>query len=462
MKFTVITFGCQMNVHDSLWLARAMRARGWEEVPEDQAEVFVLNTCSVREKPEQKVYSCLGRLAPFIARGAGRFAAVGGCVAQQVGRGFFERFPFVRLVFGADGVARAPMALERLAENPGERVSLLDFLPGYEERELALPGAGGHADQETGREEGQASPFSAFVNIMQGCDNFCTYCIVPFVRGRQKSRAPGDVLAECRALAARGVREITLLGQNVNAYGLDDCGQGLSFAQLLGQVAAVDGITRLRFTTSHPKDLAPEVIAAFARHENLCPQLHLPLQAGSDAVLKKMGRRYGRERYLSLVRDLRAARPDLALTTDLIVGFPGETEADFGQTLEIMEEVRFAGAFSFKYSDRPGTAAERMAPKVDGVQAGERLVRLQNLQDRITEEYLEAQVGRTVAVLVEGPSRKQDGEGVGAMGRDPWSRVVNLPGESPSALAGCEVPVRIREARKHSLVGERVETPCAK
>ncbi len=454
MKFHVITFGCQMNAHDSQWLTRAMEQRGWEESAEDQAQVFILNTCSVREKPEQKVYSCLGRLARHLGRSPERFAAVGGCVAQQVGREFFERFPAVRLVFGADGVARAPEALTRLAQEPGTRISLLDFLPTYEEREVALPQVETRPDR--------ASPVSAFVNIMQGCDNFCTYCIVPFVRGRQKSRAPADILAECRALAENGVREITLLGQNVNSYGLDDCGQGLSFAQLLDQVAGIQEISRLRFTTSHPKDLAPEVVAAFARHENLCPQLHLPLQAGSDAVLKRMGRRYDRERYFSLVRDLRAARPDLALTTDLIVGFPSETEEDFLQTLEMMEAVRFAGAFSFKYCDRPGTAAARMDPKVPEEVAADRLSRLQKLQDGITEGYLGEQVGREVLVLFEGGSRKPGEDGGGAMGRDPWGRVVNVPGEDPAGLIGRQALVRILEAKKHSLLGKRVGAPCWK
>jgi tRNA-2-methylthio-N6-dimethylallyladenosine synthase len=228
MKFHVISFGCQMNANDSDWLVRALESRGWTEAPEDQARVFIVNTCSVREKPEQKVYSLLGRLEQNARRDARVFAAVGGCVAQQVGRGFFERFSFVRLVFGTDAVALAPEALERLAQAPDQRLALLDFLPVYAEREDPAPRAGG--------------PAQAFVNIMQGCDNFCAYCIVPYVRGRQKSRHPGAVLAECRALAERGVREITLLGQNVNSFGLDRGGAGVSFARLLRQVAAIPGV----------------------------------------------------------------------------------------------------------------------------------------------------------------------------------------------------------------------------
>lgn len=448
MKFHITTFGCQMNVHDSEWLARALESRGWEAADEDEAQVYVVNTCSVREKPEQKVYSELGRIAAHLERDENVFAAVGGCVAQQVGRGFFERFPHVKLVFGSDGIAGAPNALERIANGSDERIALLDFLSEYEERETP--------DERTVSESGTRQ---AFVNIMQGCDNFCSYCIVPYTRGRQKSRHPDAVVDECRALVQSGVREVTLLGQNVNSFGMDKGGVGVSFADLLYRVAAIDGLDRLRFTTSHPKDIAPEVIRAFGELENLCPSLHLPLQCGSDAVLKAMRRKYTRKRYLEIVDGLRAARPDIALTTDLIVGFPGETDTDFIQTLDMVERVGFESSFSFKYSDRPGVAAVNMEPKVDPQEASERLMRLQTLQNSITRKCLKNLVGVRSDAFIEGLSRMQSGEATWWKGRDPAGRIVNVAMDEAVGLEGMMVPVRIIEAKKHSLVGERSGTP---
>lgn len=448
MRFHITTFGCQMNVHDSQWLTAALESRGWEAAGEDDAQVYILNTCSVRDKPEQKVYSELGRVAAHLKRDANVFAAVGGCVAQQIGEGFFDRFPFVKLVFGSDGIAEAPNALERIADGKDGRTALLDFMPRFPEREQPVK-----VDALVPKTR------QAFVNIMQGCDNFCAYCIVPYTRGRQKSRYPEAILEECRALAGNGVREITLLGQNVNSFGLDKGGAGVSFAELLRSVAAVDGVDRLRFTTSHPKDIAPEVIAAFGELENLCPSLHLPMQAGSDKVLKAMRRRYDTARYLSIVDGLRAARPDISLTTDLIVGFPGETEEDFRQTLDMVERVGFESSFSFKYSDRPGVAAVNMEPKVDPAEAGERLLRLQTLQNNITRKCLKNLEGVETDVLLEGPSRRQDGPQVSWKGRDPAGRVVNVPMESKAGLEGMLVPVRVVEAKKHSLNGERTGEP---
>jgi tRNA-2-methylthio-N6-dimethylallyladenosine synthase len=447
MKFHITTFGCQMNVHDSQWLARALESRGWEQTGDDDAQVYILNTCSVRDKPEQKVYSELGRVAAHLKRDENVFAAVGGCVAQQVGRGFFERFPFVRLVFGSDGIAGAPNALERLAAGREERAALLDFVTLYEERE--------RPEEAPACDENR----QAFVNIMQGCDNFCSYCIVPYTRGRQKSRAPEAILEECRALVDGGVREITLLGQNVNSFGLDKGGAGVSFADLLRSVAAIPGLDRLRFTTSHPKDIAEEVIRAFGELPNLCPSLHLPMQAGSDRVLKAMRRKYDMKRYLSIVDGLKAARPDISLTTDLIVGFPGETEEDFRQTLDMVERVGFESSFSFKYSDRPGVAAVNMEPKVPAEEASERLLRLQTLQNNITRECLKKLVGAETDAFIEGLSRMQDGDSVSWKGRDPAGRIVNVSMAETAGLTGMMVPVRIVEAKKHSLVGERTGEP---
>ncbi|WFS61047.1 tRNA (N6-isopentenyl adenosine(37)-C2)-methylthiotransferase MiaB [Pseudodesulfovibrio thermohalotolerans] len=447
MKFHITTFGCQMNVHDSQWLAAALESRGWEETGEDDAQVYILNTCSVREKPEQKVYSELGRVAAHLKRDENVFAAVGGCVAQQVGRGFFDRFPFVRLVFGSDGIAGAPNALERIAGGKDDRVALLDFVTLYEERERPdAPVVSGDTRQ-------------AFVNIMQGCDNFCAYCIVPYTRGRQKSRTPDAILDECRALVDSGVREITLLGQNVNSFGLDKGGVGVSFAELLRSVAAIPGLDRLRFTTSHPKDIAEEVIRAFGELPNLCPSLHLPMQAGSDRVLKAMRRKYDIKRYLSIVEGLRAARPDISLTSDLIVGFPGETEEDFRQTLEMVERVGFESSFSFKYSDRPGVAAVNMEPKVPAEEASDRLLRLQTLQNNITRKCLKNQLGARTDAFIEGLSRMQGGDFTSWKGRDPAGRIVNVSMEETAGLTGMMVPVAIKEAKKHSLVGERAGEP---
>jgi tRNA-2-methylthio-N6-dimethylallyladenosine synthase len=447
MKFHITTFGCQMNVHDSQWLAAALESRGWEETGEDDAQVYILNTCSVREKPEQKVYSELGRVAAHLKRDENVFAAVGGCVAQQVGRGFFDRFPFVRLVFGSDGIAGAPNALERIAGGKDDRVALLDFVTLYEERERPdAPVVSGDTRQ-------------AFVNIMQGCDNFCAYCIVPYTRGRQKSRTPDAILDECRALVDSGVREITLLGQNVNSFGLDKGGVGVSFAELLRSVAAIPGLDRLRFTTSHPKDIAEEVIRAFGELPNLCPSLHLPMQAGSDRVLKAMRRKYDIKRYLSIVEGLRAARPDISLTTDLIVGFPGETEEDFRQTLEMVERVGFESSFSFKYSDRPGVAAVNMEPKVPAEEASDRLLRLQTLQNNITRKCLKNQLGARTDAFIEGLSRMQGGDFTSWKGRDPAGRIVNVSMKETAGLTGMMVPVEIKEAKKHSLVGERAGEP---
>jgi len=469
--FHIVTFGCQMNVGDSDWLARALIARGWRQVDEDDAWFFVVNTCSVREKPEQKVYSELGRLLAHQRGKPGLTAAVGGCVAQQIGRGFFERFPFVRLVFGSDGVAGAPDALDRLAEDPRERIALLDFLSVYPERASAPVNAAPAFDADAG--EPEAGPAQAFVNIMQGCDNFCAYCIVPYTRGRQKSRRADAVLAECRERVKQGARELTLLGQNVNSYGLDAASraEGVGFAVLLRRVAAIPGLFRLRFTTSHPKDIDPAVIRAFGELENLCPSLHLPLQAGSDAVLKRMGRKYDRARYLDIVRELRAARPEIALTTDLIVGFPGETEADFNETLDIMERVGFESSFSFCYSDRPGTASVRMTPKVPETESKTRLARLQSLQNVLTKESLKRLEGREAVVLLEAKSRRQDDGPCFWRGRDEAGRVVNLRLDMDAAsaagvardagddLAGLFARVRICEAKNHSLLGEKVGQP---
>ncbi|MCF8106315.1 MAG: tRNA (N6-isopentenyl adenosine(37)-C2)-methylthiotransferase MiaB [Desulfohalobiaceae bacterium] len=439
MKFHIVTFGCQMNDADSAWLELALTRRGWEHVPEERARVFVVNTCSVREKPEHKVYSLLGRLERHCQDRDG-FICVGGCVAQQVGREFWRRFPRVRLVFGPDGLASVPDSLEKLTAWPDLRISLLDFADSYLERDFSL-----------GQEK---APPQAYVNIMQGCDNFCAYCIVPYTRGRQKSRSSSKILLECSELVRAGTREITLLGQNVNSYGLDANGDGLSFARLLEQICRIPELKRVRFTTSHPKDLAPEVIESFARFPNLCPALHLPLQSGSNRILKRMGRKYTKERYLDLIRQLRQTRPDMVLTTDLIVGFPGETDDDFSQTMDLVKEVAFDSSFSFKYSDRPGVRAASFSDKVPEEIKAFRLQLLQREQDRITAQSLRNLVGTDRKCLVEGRSLKSRTLGVTFWkGREPGGRIVNFSGPAGD-LTGQLIPVTITQAKKHSVFGE--------
>ncbi len=446
--FHILTFGCQMNVNDSDWMSRSLRQRGFEEAPLGEADVTIVNTCSVREKPELKVYSTLGRIRQLTAGRPGAFVAVTGCVAQQIGSGFFERFPQVRLVAGGDGLTGAPEAIERLCAEPELKISLVDFSEVYPERDPALSRA--------------PVPPVAYVNIMQGCDNFCAYCIVPYTRGRQKSRAASAVLDECRALLERGAREVILLGQNVNAFGQDAGGDGTTFAQLLRRTAALPGLERLRFVTPHPKDLSPEVIRAFADLEVLCPRLHLPLQAGSDRVLERMGRKYDSARYLQLVRDLRSARPDIALSTDLIVGFPGETEEDFLATCRMVEKAGFVSSFSFCYSDRPGARAALLPDKIPRDVKLERLSRLQARQDALGQAWLESRTGQETVVLLEGQSRKTDASAPAEtswQGHDPYGATVNVSLPPGAGAVGRMTPVRIITAKRHSLLAQQAGTP---
>ena len=445
--FHILTFGCQMNVNDSDWLARALLQRGFEEAPLGQATVTIINTCSVREKPEQKVYSALGRVRYETRRTPGAFAVVAGCVAQQIGKEFFEKFPQVRLVTGGDGLAAAPDAVERLLAEPGLKLSLVDFSETYPER-----------DPELGK---APAPPVAYVNIMQGCDNYCAYCIVPYTRGRQKSRATVSVLDECRTLLDHGAKEICLLGQNVNSFGQDKTGDGTTFAQLLRQVAALPGLARLRFLTPHPKDFSPEVMQAFGEVENLCPRLHLPLQAGSDTVLTRMGRKYDSTRFLQIVEGLRRARPDMAFSSDIIVGFPGETEDDFLATCAMVESVGFMSSFSFCYSDRPGTRAAMLPDKIAQEVKLERLARLQARQDALGQAWLQTRQEQETVVLLEGVSRK-GGDDSGEehwQGRDPYGATVNVALPPGAGSAGLLLPVRITAAKRHTLLATQAGMP---
>ena len=445
--YHILTFGCQMNVTDSQWLARALEQRGFIATPLEEARVSIVNTCSVREKPELKVYSALGRIRYATRNIPGAFSVVAGCVAQQLGSAFFDKFPQVRLVVGGDALPNAPTAIERLCEETGLRLNLTDFSESYRERELAIT-------------EGCVMPPVSYVNIMQGCDNFCAYCIVPYTRGRQKSRKPKAILEECSLLLQHGAREITLLGQNVNSYGLDHGkvsvpGQS-PFAALLRDVAALPGLQRLRFVTPHPKDLPDEVIDLFGTLPNLCPRLHLPLQSGSDTVLARMGRKYDRKTYLGLVEKLHAACPEIALSTDLIVGFPGETEKDFEDTLDIVDRAGFMAGFSFCYSDRPGTASAMLADKLTNEVKLRRLERLQAQIETQAAAWLQSRVGKHTNILLESASRKEseNGDTESWQGKDPWGDTVNVQLPHGRGKAGLMLPVRIVTAKRHSLLGQ--------
>ncbi len=440
MKFHIITFGCQMNAADSAWLAATLTGRGMTEAPVSEADIVLLNTCSVREKPELKVRSALGRVLQETGGRRSVLVGVAGCVAQQLGSRLFSFSPQVRLVAGTDATVSIPDALDILLRDPGRTLCLTAFSESYAERPRPAAGAG----------------TVAFVNIMQGCDNFCTYCIVPFTRGRQKSRKASAVLAECESALAAGAREITLLGQNVNAYGKDGTGDGTTFAGLLRAVAALDPRVRLRYVTPHPKDMTPEDVAAFAEIPSLCPRLHLPMQAGSDRVLRRMNRRYDSAGFAKLVDELRAARPDLALSTDIIVGFPGETEEEFQETMAMVRRCGFMSSFSFCYSDRPGTRASTFLDKIPAPEQLDRLQRLQALQEELSARWLAGRLGSQTEVLIEEKSPRQE-EGadlVSWQGRDPYGDLVHVALPAEARPQGTFLRVRVTKAFRHSLHAE--------
>lgn len=433
--FFIRTFGCQMNVHDTEQMAALLREAGWKETAsEGKAGLILINTCSIREKAAQKVYSLLGRLQEVKRNKPGLILGVAGCLAQQLGGQLVRKIPAVDLVFGTHQAHRLPEFI-RTVEGGGRVIETVFTDSVRSLHRITLPPAG---------------TISAFVTIMQGCNNYCAFCVVPYLRGREESRPFRDILEEIRQLAGHGVREVVLLGQNVNSYGRN-LAEGADFADLLREIAGVEGIERIRFTTSHPKDLSDKLIRAFREIGPLCEHIHLPVQSGSDRVLSRMNRGYTREDYLGKVARLRDACPEVAISSDMIVGFPGETEADFEDTLALMEEVRFDSLFSFKYSEREGTAALLLDGKLDDRIKGRRLRILQELQDRYTMEKNQRDVGRTLEVLVEGTSRNS---GADLMGRTRTNRIVNFPGDG--VWIGRTVPVAIREAFLHSLRGEAV------
>ncbi len=433
-KLFIRTFGCQMNVADSEHMAQALALDYDLTDRPEEADLYLINTCAIRRKSEEKVLSLLGGLKALKQRRPRLILGVGGCVAQQEGARLLGLAPHLNLVFGTKGVSRLPELVRRAAA--GERLVDVSLGPGFP----TLP-----------PRRWPAAPVQTLVTIMQGCDNFCTYCLVPYVRGREVSRPPDAILQEVADFLAAGGREVTLLGQNVNSYGRG-LPEAITFAGLLRRLAELPGLQRLRFATSHPRDLSAELMAAFGELPALCEHLHLPVQSGSNRILAGMNRGYTREDYLKKAARMRQQCPGIALSTDLIVGFPGETEADFTQTLELMREAAFEQAFSFKYSPRPQTRAAALAEQVPEEIKAERLIRLQELQDELTRRAHARLVGQEQEVLVEGPSKRSDEE---LAGRLRTNQIVNFLG--PRELVGSLVPVEILEAHPHSLKGRRAE-----
>jgi tRNA-2-methylthio-N6-dimethylallyladenosine synthase len=435
-RYHVTTFGCQMNAHDSERIKGMLEELGLgEAVSQEDADVIVFNTCTIREKPDQRFAAHLGNAKMLKLADPEKVIAVGGCYAEAQRDRLFDLYPFVDVAFGPGTIPHLADWLGAGGEAPRGRFGIAH------EREFAgtLPM---HRERR----------FQAWVQVSMGCNSVCSYCIVPAVRGREVSRRPGEILAEVTRLAGEGVREVTLLGQNVNSYGRD---LGSSFAELLRAVDAVDGIERIRFTSPHPKDFRREVIAAMAECDAVCEHAHLPLQSGSTRVLKAMRRTYSRERYLRLVDDLRVGVPDLALTTDIIVGFPGETERDFEETLEVVAEVGYDGAFTFVYSPRQGTEAAMSPDQVPGDVKKVRIERLVEVVQRIAQEQNAARIGRVEQVLVEGPSRTDSSL---LRGRTRRNTTVNFAGTSkPGSL----VDVRIDDATSATLKGEELAAVAA-
>jgi tRNA-2-methylthio-N6-dimethylallyladenosine synthase len=452
-KLHINTIGCQMNVYDSEQITARLHLLGYTPTARvEDADLVILNTCSIREKAEQKAFSFLGRLAKLKRIKPHLMVGVCGCVAQQEGQKIVERMPHVDFVLGTQAIHRLPAAIERI-EKQGCRIVDVDM------------------NQEINDTVDMATlpkphDVSRFVTIMRGCDNFCTYCVVPYVRGRESSREPEKIVNEIKSLIANGVREVTLLGQNVNSYGQkqDLC----DFPALLKQINDIDGLLRLRFTTSHPKDLSDDLIGAFQSMEKLCQHIHLPVQSGSNDVLSRMNRRYTREKYLEKVVKLRDVCPQIAITSDIIVGFPGETRADFEQTKALVQQVGFDSLFAFVYSDRPNTPSGRFKEKVGEAEKKQRLQEVFDLQTGITQKIHARMMGSVQEVLVEGYSKKQISETqvrepvlTQWTGRTTGNKIVNFIVKNDACIdtrveIGKMIRVRIEKTFPHSLWGSVV------
>ncbi|MBE9373102.1 tRNA (N6-isopentenyl adenosine(37)-C2)-methylthiotransferase MiaB [Saccharopolyspora sp. HNM0983] len=418
-SFQVRTYGCQMNVHDSERLAGMLEEAGYVRADGDEADVVVFNTCAVRENADNRLYGTLGHMRPSKTRNPDMQIAVGGCLAQKDRDTIVQKAPWVDVVFGTHNLGSLPTLLERARHNQEAEVEIAESLEVFPS---TLPAR-------------RESAYSGWVSVSVGCNNTCTFCIVPSLRGKEKDRRPGEVLSEVEALVTEGVLEVTLLGQNVNAYGVE-FGDRYAFGKLLRSCGEVAGLERVRFTSPHPRDFTADVIEAMADTPNVCPQLHMPLQSGSDRVLKAMRRSYRSERFLGIVDDVRRAMPHAAITTDIIVGFPGETEEDFEQTLEVVRQARFASAFTFQYSKRTGTPAAELPDQLPKEVVQQRYERLVELQNQISAEENRALVGTEVELLVaEGEGRK-DTETHRLSGRARDGRLVHF---TPSGAVDGEI-----------------------
>lgn len=437
--YEVRTYGCQMNVHDSERLSGSLLAAGYVAADGDQADVVVINTCAVRENADNRLYGNLGQLAGIKREHPGMQIAVGGCLAQKDKNVILEKAPWVDVVFGTHNMGSLPTLLERARHNDEAQIEILEALDVFPS---TLP---------TKRD----STHSGWVSISVGCNNTCTFCIVPSLRGKEKDRRPGDVLAEVQALVDDGAIEVTLLGQNVNSYGVE-FGDRQAFGKLLRATGQIEGLERVRFTSPHPAAFTDDVIDAMAETPNVMPQLHMPLQSGSDRVLKAMRRSYRSERFLGILDRVRAKIPHAAISTDIIVGFPGETEQDFEDTLRVVEQARFASAFTFQYSIRPGTPAATMDDQLPKQVVQQRYERLVALQERITAEENAAQVGRRIEVLVATGEGKKDDTTHRLSGRAEDSRLVHfaVPEGSVVPRPGDVVTVEVTRSAPHFLIAD--------
>lgn len=440
--YEVKTYGCQMNVHDSERLTGLLETAGYVPAAADaQADVVVFNTCAVRENADNKLYGNLSHLAPIKAANPDLQIAVGGCLAQKDRATITAKAPYVDVVFGTHNIGSLPVLLERARVQQEAQVEILESLDVFPS---TLP---------TKRD----SAYAAWVSISVGCNNTCTFCIVPALRGKEKDRRPGDVLAEIEALVADGVSEITLLGQNVNAYGVE-FGDRQAFSKLLRSCGSVEGLERVRFTSPHPAEFTDDVIEAMAETPNVMPSLHMPLQSGSDRVLKAMRRSYRSSKYLGIIERVRAAMPDAAITTDIIVGFPGETEEDFVATLDVVREARFAGAFTFQYSKRPGTPAATLDDQVPPDVVRDRYERLVAVVNEVAWTESRQLVGRQVELMVSEGEGRKDAETLRLSGRGPDNRLVHFAAPAEQVRPGDRVTVEITYAAPHHLVADSVAT----
>ncbi|WP_405217277.1 tRNA (N6-isopentenyl adenosine(37)-C2)-methylthiotransferase MiaB [Agrococcus sp. Ld7] len=435
--YEVKTFGCQMNVHDSERLRGSLEAAGYAEAQDGAPDVIVINTCAVRENAGQKLYGTLGQLAKTKRERDGFQIAVGGCLAQKDRSTIVERAPWVDVVFGTHNIGSLPTLLERSRHNGEAAVEILEALEVFPS---TLP---------TKRE----STYAGWVSISVGCNNTCTFCIVPSLRGKERDRRPGEILAEVQALVDDGAIEVTLLGQNVNSYGVE-FGDRLAFGKLLRAAGEIEGLERIRFTSPHPAAFTGDVIDAMAETPAVMPQLHMPLQSGSDRILKAMRRSYRSAKFLGILEQVRERIPHAAITTDIIVGFPGETEEDFAETLRVVEASRFASAFTFQYSIRPGTPAATMPDQVPKEVVQERFERLVALQDRISHEENQGQVGRDVEVMVAAAEGKRHAETHRLTGRAEDNRLVHFAPGSLQPRPGDIVTVQVTQAAPFHLIAD--------